>query len=507
MPDPDKPMDEPRPPKGKRRAPVIDLTAEEIRSETPAATATESIPGSDAAVLPPDIHAVPPSDPAAAEQPPVDSPRADAAMAEPPQPEPASPEPAAPEASARADANMPKPDPRPEPLHAPPPRRSLALPLAAALLLGVAGGVLGGAFAPQLLGRGNGATDARLAILDRTQQQLAQDQSGLASKAELETLRRTVAKLESDLGQRPAPAAAEPAPSLEPRIAAIEGEVRALAARPTPEPPSAEPPSAEPPGAVPPPPPPAVDLGPLQQRLAGLEGELRGLAGRADDAARTADLAPLQQRLTAIEGELRSLAGRTDAAAKAAEAASGAAEPKIAALTERLDQAAQRIETNRAAPLFSAVQAMAQAFHRGAPYQTEWTAAEALGAPAAPLQALRPFAERGAPTPQRLLERFQPLAGRLSGDVEGGGVWGVVSRFVTVRPTAETGGSTPPAIVGSIEAALRRGDVAAALAAWNRLPEPARQASAAWSAEAAQREAANKALAELQDAAAAALRK
>ncbi len=84
---------------------------------------------------------------------------------------------------------------------------------------------------------------------------------------------------------------------------------------------------------------------------------------------------------------------------------------------------------------------------------------------------------------------------------------GYVSRFVTVRPTEESASGTPAAIVGSIEAALRRGDVAAAVANWNRLPEPARNASAEWGQQATRRAAAAKAIGDLQASSAAALRK
>ncbi len=54
-----------------------------------------------------------------------------------------------------------------------------------------------------------------------------------------------------------------------------------------------------------------------------------------------------------------------------------ALDPKIAAIGQRVEQAEQRLEAGRAAPLFAAVQVLAQTFHRGAPFATELTAVEA----------------------------------------------------------------------------------------------------------------------------------
>jgi hypothetical protein len=217
-------------------------------------------------------------------------------------------------------------------------------------------------------------------------------------------------------------------------------------------------------------------------------------------AAPPVDLAPLQQRIAALEAQIKVLDTKAEAAAMAAD-------PKLAALDQKVNQANRRIEAGSAAPLFAAAQALAQAFHRGGPFANEITAAEVLGAKPEQLLPLKSFAEKGAPTPQALASSFAPLAAKLAGTADQGGVWGFVQRFVAVRPTGETAGDTPPALVGTMEAALRRGDVAAALAAWARLPEASRTLSAAWATQAGDRDKAAKALSALQDAAVAALRK
>jgi len=483
MPDPDKPFDEQKPLKPKRRAPVIEHIAVETpasqapahdlpsESLSPQKLASEDVPSE--GVSSPDLSI------AASEQPAVEATQPGPGPAVPPQEAAAS---SAAGAMSPDPAAEPEPKPAAEPLRetlTPRPRASVALPVTLGALAGLVFGGVGGALALMFFGGSDGAGAAQIAILDRTQQQLARDQAGLASAAELDKLRQALTKLESDAGQR----AAGPGAAFEARVAALEAQAKDAASRVASQ-------AAAPQAAAPP----AVDLAPLEQRIAAIDAEVKALAAS-------------QARIKALEDSVA-------AAAQAAAAAATAADPKIAALgqqaaalSQRLDQAASRIEDSRAAPLFSAVQALSQAFHRGAAFSAELAAVETLGAGPEQLVPLRPFAERGAPTPQKLQEAFAPLAGRLAGDASQSGAWGYVSRFVTIRPTADSASDAPAAIVGSIETALRRGDAAAALANWSRLPEPARAASADWGKAAGDRVAAEKALAALSSAAASALRK
>jgi hypothetical protein len=403
-----------------RRAPVIELKAEEITPVAEAQTASEPVASAEPVVTPTDR----PAEPSAETKPEPEN-----------KPEPEI-----------------KPEPRPEPLvtpspPAPPPSR--ALPLAAAALLGAVFGGLGGTVAPAIFGGGASVDNSRLTAIEARQTEIARQVSG-SNPAALAQVQQKVTALEADVAKRVTDAAAPLAQNLQ----KLEGDVRALANRPT---------------------------------------------ATAPAAAAPVDLSPLQQRITALEAQIKALDAKAETAAKAAD-------PRLAALDQRVDQTARRVEAGSAAPLFSAVQGLAQAFHRGAPFQNEITAVEVLGAKPEQLAALKPLAEKGAPTAQRMAESFAPLAARLAG-AEQGGVMGFINRFVTIRPSGETAGDQPAAIVGSIEGALRRGDVSAAVTAWGRLPEAARSASAAWGADATRRDQAAKALAALQDAATAALRK
>ena len=136
------------------------------------------------------------------------------------------------------------------------------------------------------------------------------------------------------------------------------------------------------------------------------------------------------------------------------------------------------------------------------------TAEELMGAKPDQLAAMKPFAEKGAPTIQQLGASFTTFAGSLaqSGEAAPSGAMAYLQRFVKVRPVGELGGNTPPDIVRTIEAALAKGNVTEALSALAKLPEPARMPSANWAKLAGDRDSAAKALTALQDSALTALR-
>jgi hypothetical protein len=82
-----------------------------------------------------------------------------------------------------------------------------------------------------------------------------------------------------------------------------------------------------------------------------------------------------------------------------------------------------------------------------------------------------------------------------------------MSKVVKVTPVGEIAGDDPAALVSQIEGALDHGDVARAISAWDRLPDPARQASKDWALAARTRQAAQAAAQSLVAEAMAALAK
>jgi hypothetical protein len=111
----------------------------------------------------------------------------------------------------------------------------------------------------------------------------------------------------------------------------------------------------------------------------------------------------------------------------------------------------------------------------GTPFAGELDALLRLGADAKLVEALRPFAEKGAPSASSLAADFQAeldaARRRVADATPPASFWDRVTstlgQLVRVR---RLGGDDPGSPAATVETALSRGDVAAALDAWNKLP-------------------------------------
>ena len=271
-------------------------------------------------------------------------------------------------------------------------------------------------------------------------------------------------------------------------------------------------------------------IGPAAAPQKDFAPALQSLEAKVAAAARPEALASLDKRLAAIEAQTQSLKSATDAAlARAASALSAADAAKtastsivpagsvsLAPLEERLAKAeallaapkaetrvtAERIEANaaggNAASLAVAAQALVQAMAREAAFPNELAAVEAQGGDSASVAKLKPLAATGAPTLRGLNDKFAAVSAAILKSTspalpEGtfDRLIGSASRLVRVRPAGEATGDDPLALVSRIETALARGAVPEALALWAKLPEPARNLSQGWAAEAKARSEAN----------------
>jgi hypothetical protein len=338
--------------------------------------------------------------------------------------------------------------PEPNPVEEEKPRKpSLFLPMSFAALMGGILGTAGGSLLPGFLGLGSQTPNVEI-------QQLKQQIAGLSAKpaaapSEVNDLRQKLQNLETDFAKR----LTEAEGKLAGRVQNVEGNIKDLAARPSTAP------------ATP------VDLSPLTTRLGALEKDIKNVESKSEAGIRAAD-------------------------------------PRITALKEQLDQATKRMTASNTAPYFASLQGLSQAFQTGQPFTTELTAVELLGGKAEALASLRPLAEKGAPTLAQINARFAPLAGKIAQGDNASQSWtlSVIERFAKVRPVGQIGGSTPADIVTTIEAALSKGDITNALVAWSKLPETARAISTDWAATAEARNKAAQSLSQMQEAAIAALR-
>jgi hypothetical protein len=208
---------------------------------------------------------------------------------------------------------------------------------------------------------------------------------------------------------------------------------------------------------------PSVDTSALEARVQKLESALPASDKPADDKP-AVDLSPLENRLTKVEAAL--------------------AAPKIETRVAPEENHARQGETAAAAV---AAEAIAERLTSGAPYPSELTALERVGADPAKIAALKPFAEKGAPTAAALASSFDkvaPDALKAANAKESGGVMdrlmSNMGKVVKITPVGETAGDDPSAIVSQIAASLDRGHIDDAMALWARLPEPSRRASQDW---------------------------
>ncbi len=262
----------------------------------------------------------------------------------------------------------------------------------------------------------------------------------------------------------------------------------------------------------------------LDKRVTALE------AANAEDAPSVAaaretaqhlgtDVQALRADIDAARGEIAGLSARVAKLETEAPKGNG---PDLSALAARLDKieaalAAPKSETrvapdarapaDNAAAIAIIAGAIAGKLGAGAPFGPELAALGRLGVDPAGLAALQAVAD-GAPTGSSLAASFDAVEPRVLAGAAPGETGGVVDRFlahirglVHVRDLNETQGDDPQAIVSRIEAASRRGDAAAALAAFNQLPESARQAASDWAVKAHARLAADAALQSIREAA------
>jgi hypothetical protein len=239
------------------------------------------------------------------------------------------------------------------------------------------------------------------------------------------------------------------------------------------------------------------------QQAAQLATQVKDL--RADIHAARGEIPGLAARVTKLEsegpkandGDLSALVGRIDKI----EAALAA--PK----SETRVPAEKPAPADNAAPIAIISGAIADRLASGAPIGTEVAALQRLGVDPAELAKLQAAAD-GAPTGSALAASFQAIAPKVLAAASPGESGGVLDLLlahmrglVRVHELGESSGDDPDAIVSQIEADCRRGNIAGALAAFDKLPEAARQAAGDWPAKARARLGADAALQSIREAA------
>jgi len=260
----------------------------------------------------------------------------------------------------------------------------------------------------------------------------------------------------------------------------------------------------------------------LDKRVTALEAASAGNGAVSDATQRLAAQAKdLRADVDAEKGEIPELSARVAKLESDAPKAN-AAGPDLAALAARVDKvegalAAPKSETRVAAEKPAAsdnattiaivAEVAEERLRSGAGLGPELAALQRLGVDSAALAPLEAVVN-GAPTNGALAASFNAVAPHVLAATSAPEQGSVTDRFlahlhnlVKVRELNETAGDDPQALVSQIEAASRRGDIGAALASFDKLPEAARKAAGDWPTLARARAAAEAALQSIREAA------
>lgn len=312
-------------------------------------------------------------------------------------------------------------------------------------------------------GRDDGAVvlDTRLARVEEQLRQLGAKPIPAAGDSKVvDDLAGRLARLETIVATPKGPVAD---PALANRIAAIEGELKALGER-------------------------VGMLGRRNDEVASIAGEART---RADAAA--AALAELKKTQTpaapaATPAEVEALSTRVAALERGAKAL----EAQLAG------RAASETAVDKSLRLVVVANALNAAVERGAPFIAELAAARGAAPDPKLLAPLEPFAKSGVPSTNALARELGALVPALAKAVGTSSREGSIldrlkanaEKIVRVRPIDEMAGDDPVAVVRRIELRAEQGNLSGALAEIAKLPEPVRALTKEWAAKVDARNAA-----------------
>ena len=233
---------------------------------------------------------------------------------------------------------------------------------------------------------------------------------------------------------------------------------------------------------------PAFDPAPLQQKIAALQGDIDAL--RKDDAAAKGDAHDVQGKFAGIAAALAVSQKQAAAAQDGVRDVQGQ-QKSLQSEQQGLQSQQKALEGKLNAPALAVVSdSLVQQIARGLPYAAQVDALAAIGADPARVAILRQGADKGVPTAKALGESFDPLADPLAAtDRKAPPGAGFMARMeagffslVSVRNTTDTAGSSAASKVSRIQADLAHDDVGDAYATWQALPDDAKAKSQAWGA-------------------------
>jgi hypothetical protein len=243
----------------------------------------------------------------------------------------------------------------------------------------------------------------------------------------------------------------------------------------------------------------------MGNRIAALEAQTKSLG---------TSIATLGGRLDEIASSSQSAVKQADAAHAAAEAATKANQATnqamsqntaqrgdIEALTNRIVTLENTVKTltaaateaapetdDRPARLSVAAEALRATVERGAPYQAELAAVQALGVDRAATAPLQPFASQGVPSVSVLARELTALMAALEGAAEPAATDATfldrlkanAQKLVRITPAGAPPGNDPADVIARIKFDAAHDDIDAALADIKQLPDPEKALAGDW---------------------------
>lgn len=227
-----------------------------------------------------------------------------------------------------------------------------------------------------------------------------------------------------------------------------------------------------------------VDSSALEGRIAALEA---ALAAQPDTAADATAVEDLQARLTQTSDALTALQSQVAGTASALSDSETRLGDKLTQIETKLDQPRDDIEVARAI----AASALKTATDRGGPFLSEVETYAGIAPEEPALAELRGFATTGIQSRSQLMRDVTAVT---TGIVEAvnqpdpeqgwsGRLLSSAKSLVKVRPVGSVEGDSVEAVAARFEDKLKNGDLKGAASEWNALPEPGKQASAAFKAQ------------------------
>jgi len=244
---------------------------------------------------------------------------------------------------------------------------------------------------------------------------------------------------------------------------------------------------------------PSADITEVRQSLSRLRDQVSRLETQSAGGSAAPDLTAFSRMVEELETELNGIDARVavvegrvpaDLGVQLAGFADETALNDVAARIMQLEEDFEMNDTRRAAMGLGLAQ-LARAAGGSRPFNEELAAIALVRPDDGRLPQLAPFAEEGVPTFAMLQSEFPGVARRAARAAQTpeqltawGRVWAWIGQFVSFRRTGDSEGDSANATLARAEERMDEGDLGAALAEMQKLPEPAQAAAANWMGEA-----------------------